>query len=81
MEKKYYCQVYRYDADGRNLILQAYAENTQAYAKQLNNLTTWDEVEFYTQPSTLAVLSTEDDSKFIGKIVNPKSQHIIIAKG
>jgi len=79
----YYCEVYKYDEDARNLIGQATVKDLSAYVNQLvsTNLD-WDEFEFKTEPDPLSLLLDGlDTSKFLGKVVNPKSQYIIIPKG
>ena len=83
MEGTYYCEVYKYDEDARNLIGQATVQDLSAYITTLASThLAWDEVEFKTAPDTLSMLLDGlDTSKFLGKVVNPKSQYIIIPQG
>ena len=83
MEGTYYCEVYKYDEDARNLIGQATVKDLSAYVTKLSSSNIdWDEFEFKTEPDTLSLLlDGSDTSKFLGKVVNPKSQYIFIPKG
>ena len=82
MTNRYYCHVYKYDQYGRNLILESTVGNIQAYANQLNRSNyDWDEFEYSTESDTMSILSGINNSKFLGKVVNPRSRYIIIAEG
>ena len=82
MDSTYYCEVYKYDEDARNFIGQATVKDLSAYvAKLASTNLDWDEFEFKTEPDPLSILLDGlDTSKFLGKVVNPKSQFEIVAK-
>jgi hypothetical protein len=81
-QSKYYCEVYKYDQDGRNLVHRATVGNIQAYTKQLNIKNTgWDEFEIWTKPDTMKILAGIDGSRFLGKVVNCESSYITIKEG
>ncbi|OJW71515.1 MAG: hypothetical protein BGO68_04085 [Candidatus Amoebophilus sp. 36-38] len=81
MEKKYDCTVYTYDQDGRCLLLQDLIEDVAAYIKKLDvTHSNWAEMELFFPSSTLAVFMGNDDSQFIGKVVNPRSKYIVITE-
>lgn len=72
MEKKYDCKVYTYDQDGRYLLFQDLIEDIIAYIKKLDIFhPDWSEMEIFLPSSTLAIFMGNDDSQFIGKVVNP----------
>jgi hypothetical protein len=84
MTKTYYhCEVYQYDAYGRNRIHEAFVEDVRAYATQLDvSLPEWDEIEVKTESDIFdKLLDNVDDSQFLGKLVNPRSKYIFLAKG
>ncbi|OJW67796.1 MAG: hypothetical protein BGO68_05140 [Candidatus Amoebophilus sp. 36-38] len=81
MEKKYDCVTYTYDQDGRCLLLQELIEDIAAYIKKLDvTHSDWDEIEIFSPASTLAILMGNDDSRLIGKVVNPRSKYIVMTE-
>ena len=79
-EQSYHCEVYQYDEYDRNRIHEAIVDNLSAYAARLDiDMPEWDEIEFRTEPDPVRRIFDEvDDSKFQGKLVNPKSKYIFI---
>ena len=80
MEKKYDCKVYTYDQDGRCFLFQDLIEDITAYIKKLDIFySNWAEIELFLPSSTLAIFMGNDDSQFIGKVVNTISLQSLLA--
>ena len=83
MKKTYLCTVYQYDEDGRNYLQDASILDISTFIAYLNtNVPDWCEIDVETEydPSHVALYGG-DDSRFIKKIVNPKSKYITVAQG
>ena len=81
MKERYNCVVYSYNAYARYIVDQASVEDLPAYISNLNLQTPdWDELELRTEPG-VSILYGEDDSKFLGKVFNPKSKYLMFPKG
>ena len=78
----YHCEVYQYDEYDRNRIDEALVDDVQAYAQHLDvSMPEWDEIEVKTAPDILGkLLDGVDESQFLGKLVNPRSKYIFLAR-
>lgn len=78
----YHCAVYTYDEYDRNRIHEAVVSNISAYAARLDReMPSWDEIEIRTEQNPVGVLFGEvEESKLLGKYINPNSKCIRILK-